>query len=298
MKSYFVETAKRHPVIVFALLTYAISWTLVLPLVLNGLGVTHLPLPPGWHALGALGPISAAFIVAKVTGGRTGVGALRRCMGHWQVSWFWWLVALGTPLLMLVLSVLLVGFISNQWPSFSSVLTSPSTLSFWLVSGVLTGAIYGFGEEPGWRGFALPRLQRRWNALVATLLVFVIWAIFHTPFFFYQYTLGLGTIIGFLTSLLAGAFWLTYLYNSTGGSVLITMCWHALFNVVSAIAQAADPSALAVVSMLAILLGIIALVVGRPARLSSLRAVGKPQSQPDSRERIPSPMKPASSIPR
>jgi membrane protease YdiL (CAAX protease family) len=274
MKTSVVVSTRRHPVIAYALLTYAISWTLVLPLVLNSLGLTHLPLPPGWHALAALGPIAAAFIMAKVTSGRKGVIALRRSMGRWQVGWFWWLVAVGSPLLMLALSVLLVGFVSGQWLDVSSVLTSPATFSFWLVSGVLTGVIYGFGEEPGWRGFALPRLEKRWNALIATLLVFVIWALYHTPFFFYQYSFSLGTMAGFLIGLLAGAFWLTYLYNSTGGSVLIAMCWHALFNVVSAIAQAADPSALAVISMLAILLGLVAVVVGRPTRLSSSPASG------------------------
>jgi membrane protease YdiL (CAAX protease family) len=127
-------------------------------------------------------------------------------------------------------------------------------------------------EEVGWRGFALPRLQKRWNALISTLLLFGIWAAFHIPFFLYRFPFGLGNLVGFLLGLCAGAIWLTYLYNSTGGSVLITMVWHSLFNVVNAIALIALPPAAAVMSVLAVLLGIAALVIGKPTRLSSARA--------------------------
>ncbi|HEV2460279.1 MAG TPA: hypothetical protein VGS80_18125 [Ktedonobacterales bacterium] len=67
-----------------------------------------------------------------------------------------------------------------------------------------------------------------------------------------------------------------YLYNSTGGSVLITMVWHALFNVANAIALVAAPTVAAVMSVLAILLGIAALVIGKPSRLSSARPTEAP----------------------
>ena len=74
--------ATRHPVVAYALLTYAITWILVLPLVLTGLGVTHLALPAGWHALGALGPLIAAFIVAAITQGRQGAAKGRSQAGQ------------------------------------------------------------------------------------------------------------------------------------------------------------------------------------------------------------------------
>jgi membrane protease YdiL (CAAX protease family) len=180
-------------------------------------------------------------------------------------------------MLMLGLGLALVGLWSHQWLDFRQVLASPSSASFWLVDGVLASVLYAVGEEPGWRGFALPRLQSRWNAWVSTLLLFGIWAVFHTPFFFYRYTFGLGSLIGFLIGLLAGTFWLTYLYNSTGGSVLITMVWHALFNLVNVIALvAAPPAVAAVMYVVAILLGIAALVIGKPSRLSSARLTEAP----------------------
>jgi uncharacterized protein len=179
---------------------------LVLPLVLNGLGVTHLALPAGWHALGALGPVTAALLVAGPTQGRPGVTSLLASMRRWRVGWVWWAVGLGSPVVILGLGVVLIGFWSNQWLDFSQVVASSSALTFWLIDGVLIGILYGVGEEPGWRGFALRRL---WNGLVSTLLLFVMWAVFHTPFFFYRSTFGPGSLVGFLIGLLAGAFWLT-----------------------------------------------------------------------------------------
>jgi membrane protease YdiL (CAAX protease family) len=272
MRSRLTAAAIRHPVAAYALLTYAITWILVLPLVLNGLGVTHLTLPTGWHAFGALGPLIAAFAIAGITQGRRGIATLLRSIGYWRVGWLWWAVGIGTPLLMLGLAIVFVGAWGQQWPDFSSLRASATATTFWLAEGVLTGILYGVCEEVGWRGFALPRLQRRWNALISTLLLFGIWAAFHIPFFLYRYTFGLGSLVGFLLGLFAGAVWLTYLYNSTRGSALITMVWHSLFNVASAIALVAVPPAAAVMSVLAVLLGIAALGIGKPIRLSSARA--------------------------
>ena len=82
MRSRLTAVTLRHPVVAYALLTYAITWILVLPLVLNGLGITHLTLPAGWHALGALGPLVAAFAIAGVTQGRPGTATLLRSIGR------------------------------------------------------------------------------------------------------------------------------------------------------------------------------------------------------------------------
>ena len=120
MRSRLTAAAIRHPVVAYALLTYAITWLLVLPLVLNGLGVTHLTLPAGWHALGALGPFIAAFAIAGITQGRQGTATLLRSIGRWRVGWLWWAVGIGTPLLMLGLAIVFVGVWGQQWPDFSS----------------------------------------------------------------------------------------------------------------------------------------------------------------------------------
>jgi membrane protease YdiL (CAAX protease family) len=102
--------------------------------------------------------------------------------------------------------------------------------TLWLVSN-------GWGEELGWRGFALPRLQRTHSALGSSFLLSLAWAGWHLPAFFYvpsYVTLGLWVLPGFLLGILAGAIVLTWLYNSSHGSVLAVVLWHASFNYVSA----------------------------------------------------------------
>ena len=95
----------------------------------------------------------------------------------------------------------------------------------------------GVGEELGWRGFALPRLQRTHSAITSTLLLAFCWAGWHLPAFFYvpsYMALGVRILPGFFLGLLAGAIVLTWLYNSSGGSVLAVVLWHASFNFVTA----------------------------------------------------------------
>ena len=93
------------------------------------------------------------------------------------------------------------------------------------------------GEETGWRGFALPRLQQRHSALNATLRLTIGWAVWHLPAFFYlpsYAAIGLAAIPGFFIGIGAGAIVLTWLYNSSGGRMLPAILWHASFNWVTA----------------------------------------------------------------
>jgi membrane protease YdiL (CAAX protease family) len=102
--------------------------------------------------------------------------------------------------------------------------------ALWLVTN-------GWGEELGWRGFALPRLQRTHSAMASSVMLSIAWAGWHLPAFFYvpsYVALGLGILPGFFLGILAGAIVLTWLYNSSHGSVLAVVLWHASFNFVSA----------------------------------------------------------------
>ena len=90
-----------------------------------------------------------------------------------------------------------------------------------------------FGEETGWRGFALPLLQRRHGALAAALLITPIWAVWHLPYFFtvatYRDFAPVGHV-GFVFGLACGSIVLTWRYNGTGGSILACAVWHGLYN--------------------------------------------------------------------
>ncbi len=95
---------------------------------------------------------------------------------------------------------------------------------YWLAS--LT--CYGFGEEVGWRGFLLPRLQDKRSVLTAPLIVGVIWAGWHLPFFAFSPGMtatGPGAVLGWGLSILSGSFLMAWLFNASRGSVLTVACF-------------------------------------------------------------------------
>jgi len=132
----------------------------------------------------------------------------------------------------------------------------------------LAGLLYGIGEEAGWRGFALLWLQSGRSALAATLILTVFWALWHTPFFFYRFEFGAVQVIAFFMGLLAGAIWLTCLYNATGGSILMVAAWHTTWNLVNQVAMVVSVEILSAMSVMVMILAIAVVVVFGPATLS------------------------------
>jgi membrane protease YdiL (CAAX protease family) len=129
----------------------------------------------------------------------------------------------------------------------------------------------GVGEEVGWRGFALPRLQRSHLALTSSVLLSIAWAGWHLPAFFYlpsYAAIGLRVLPGFFIGILAGAIVLTWLYNSSGGSVLAAILWHASFNFVTGSPNAAGLAA-AIASTLVIVWAIAVVWRYGPTTLTS-----------------------------
>lgn len=232
MGSSLVAWAKRHPVAAYFLLACAITSVLALPLVSDGLRLTHWRIPAGWHALGALGPITAAVIMTAVVGGREGLSRLAARMVRWRVGWWWALIAMLSPFAMFALTAVMLRLVGLPWPDLSLLGRQIGDIG-WLVGALFAAAVYGVGEEPGWRGFALPYLQRSRSPLPAALAVGSLWAVWHLPFFTYRYHLGGIDLVFFVLGILAGSIWLTYLYNATGGSVLMVMGWHTSWNVVN-----------------------------------------------------------------
>jgi membrane protease YdiL (CAAX protease family) len=128
----------------------------------------------------------------------------------------------------------------------------------------------GFGEEIGWRGFALPRLQQRHSALTATLILGSLWAFWHLPFLFYLpnfRAMGLVGFPGLALGILCGAIVLTWLYNGTNGSVLAASLWHGAFNFVTASAAGQGTVAM-IMSIVVMVWAILIVVVFKPASLS------------------------------
>jgi uncharacterized protein len=143
-------TVQRSPVLAYFVIAYLISWSFWLPLVASVQG--------WWHYAGAAGPVGAALIVAAVSEGRVVVQGLLRQFSPSRVRWPWLAFAILSPLALLALG-----------------------LGLTLLVHTLT---FGVGEETGWRGFVLPRLQERHSAMRATHLLAVGWGLWHLPTFF------------------------------------------------------------------------------------------------------------------
>jgi len=253
---------RRHPLAAYLAITYVITWALLLPLALAARGLIPLRLPPAWHALGALGPFVAAFLVTSALGGRPAVRAWLSGFCRWRMAPGWWVLAVGSPIILFAVSAVAVRLVGGEWPEFQRLLLPEYTNPAWLLDVLFVGTFaYAIGEEPGWRGFALPRLEAKHGPLVGTLLLVPVWALFHWPAFFYRptYQGGLPTIAGFLFGLLAGAIVLTFLYDGSGRSLLSVVLFHALINIAIQVAAIVSTPVVAVMNVL-IAVGAVAIV--------------------------------------
>ena len=224
----------RHPLLAYFVLAFACSWLITLPALLsqNGLALLPFAVPfAPFQTLGAFGPLLAAFVVTAAADGRAGINHLLRRIVRWRVGLGWYLLALGGYLLFDLLVGLIVpttgavGAFMEKWPLLFT-LYLPALLTSELLSPI--------GEETGWSGFALPRLQTKFGPWLGATILGVAWAAWHLPaFFVVDGGLGSFSPIGFvfvaLLAPLVRILW-TWVYNRTGGSILIAILLHAASN--------------------------------------------------------------------
>lgn len=263
------EPERGRGLLGYVLLAYGFSWAWLLPLAVTGQVVGQGEAWPT-HFPALLGPLLAAVIVAARTGT---LGRLLHSMVRVRVSPRWWAWALS-PLALLIIGLTAESIAGLQLPRSSDFAQVSGLSSAIGVIGVaaLVLLVNGFGEETGWRGFALPRLQQRFTPLTAMLVLAAIWAGWHLPMFLVVSNFrdfSVGTVIGWLLGLTAGSIVLGWLYNRSGGSVALVAVWHAGFNMVSA--TAAGTGLIAAVVTTAVMVQAIVLVA---AELRSQRRGG------------------------
>lgn len=225
----------RYPLISFYVLAYAISWLIWSPVLFtdvsgdNASGILTL-----CFFAGAFGPFLAAIIVTGLSEGKSQVRALLKKLVLWRIGWPWYLVAiLLLPLLTMLIAAAYFALPGKlPWSSYLS-----GTLSFTLiypVALVATLLIGGpLGEELGWRGYAVPHLQKHTNALTAGIVQGVLWACWHLPV---MGILAAGIPLGqyfplYIVEAVALSVLMTWLLNNSRGSVLLAMLLHSAFNV-------------------------------------------------------------------
>jgi membrane protease YdiL (CAAX protease family) len=265
--------------VAFFALAYALSWAWVIPL-----AVTHQVVDrgDGWptHYPSLLGPLLAAFAVTAWTMGPPGVRDLLARMGRWRVRLRWWLVAVS-PAAFGAIALLALASAGKELPAVGDFGRFSGTPAIGLAGVFLLITLVGsLGEETGWRGYALPQLQRRFSAFAATLVLAPLWALWHLPQFFVIATyrdFGPVEYVGMLLGLGCGAIVLTWLYNRSGGSVLLVVVWHGVYNFVGA-TQAAVGMVAAVVSTLVMLQALVLVALELRARRRGQPSVLGPAS--------------------
>lgn len=123
----------------------------------------------------------------------------------------------------------------------------------------------------GWRGFALPRLQKFSNALIASIILTVFWALWHWPLFFYRpgyVTMNAAGIFGWIFSLLTGSILLTWLFNSTKGSILICAIFHSTIDIAFT-ADFANTNTVNYMGILITVWGLLTILLFKPEKLAA-----------------------------
>jgi len=224
----------RNPLASYFVLTYAISWTIWAPIVASAQGWARWDVPYALYYFGSFGPMIAALIVTVLTEGRVGIRDLIRRIFKWRVEFRYYMFAILVPIGLFMLAYLINRVITGNWSDLS-LLGQPDYLPYMGPFGVLGlwFLTYGLGEETGWRGFALPHLQKDRTAASATLILALLWATWHLPAFFFRDTyveLGLLGFPVFAFMMIFSTMVFTWLYNSTRGSIFIVILFHAVFN--------------------------------------------------------------------
>lgn len=226
----------QRPLLSYIGLAYLWTWVTVLPLLLQKRGVLDLGLPDAWEAVGAFGPFVAAYLVIRRTGGSAGLAAFWHSLRNWRVGRGALALTLLSPVAFLLLAAVLVTVQGGSPPSLADLATGRlgnwhAVLDLVLVSAVLQS----LGEEPGWRGYHLPKLLERFRRLPATLLLFPVWWLWHLPFFLGRPEFGLAQFLGFGLGILSATIWLTFLWERSR-SILLAVLWHTVLNITRGIA--------------------------------------------------------------
>jgi uncharacterized protein len=223
---------KRHPIATFFVLAYAFSW---LPWVLGTLISASRPFV--LYPFASFGPLLAVLIVIPITQGRAGLRAWAASLLKWRAGWHWYPVAIGIPLTVALgaaalnvvfgapsLSLAQILGANGDAQGFSSMLGIGPVLSLGLVFFIrlINPSDGPLGEEPGWRGYALPSLQAKRSPLAAALMIGLLAAGWHLPIFLVGGASPFEILAPFCLGIVS-----SWVYNRTGGSLLLSLIFHA-----------------------------------------------------------------------
>ncbi|TFF85581.1 MAG: CPBP family intramembrane metalloprotease [Promethearchaeota archaeon] len=260
-KKTFIQ---KYAIIVYIIISYAITWSILFPLSLFYMEL-DFPIREIWHSFGAVGPAISAIIVLKIKRGNSGLKHLKK--SFLRRPSIKYLIFAAFPLIVFLITFSIESFVGtfsfNDFVIENRLFDFSSILLFLLVS-----ISYGFFEEIGWRGYLLPTFQKRFNALISTIILSLIWAFWHLPLFFYRYEdfqLAFFPLLTFCLLLFSGSIVFTFLYNQTKGSLLPVIILHITYDIVT---SHQTGIASIVISVIFVILDIIIIVKFRWKNLS------------------------------
>lgn len=259
---------RRRPWAFFGL-TFALSWAVWVPMMV--LKIDH-PI----YKLGTFGPVIVALLLTAICEGREGVRSLAQRLLVWRVSVFWYLFSFFSTAVVALIAIGLHVLLGGEAGAFNDpaqlYLVIPAFLYVLFTSVV--------GEEIGWRGYALPRLQARSSALGASITLGLIWGIWHLPLFwmagnFHQHI----PVSLFLLQTTGFSVLYTWMWNNTRGSLLMPHLFHAASNTTLGVLPILPTAAYPATRPLWLGVGLLWLMVGTvvvygPRRLSREEAGG------------------------
>lgn len=222
---------KRNLLPIFFILTFTLTWAMWVPATLTKLNGGASILGPD-NPVGQFGrwvPGIAAIILTAIIAGKQGVGALFRPLKIWRVNIGWYLFALLYQPFLFLFAKWIDGLLGNTY-EVTSPLSSVNIDApiIFVIMGVIISAIPGaFMEELGWRGFALPKLQGKNTALIASIILGLIWGVWHIPSMVFFGETNALSIIWAVVNFIPATILFTWLYNNTQGSLLLVTLFHA-----------------------------------------------------------------------
>jgi len=263
---------KRYSLVIGVVLMFVLTW----PIDLANSGIVPIQFPFIVYLFLGWGFIIASVIMTGLTLGKDGVVALLKRYVQWRVGWKWYLAAFLLAPSLIVLAVYINAALVGVPPDFSTVMAhkifgESAYLPLFILPFFLVDLISN-GEEIGWRGYVLPRLQAKYSALTSTLILGAIWGFWHLP----KYLSHWNTVsfAWFMVHTMAYAVMLTWLYNNTKGSLLLVAISHASSNTAGVFMPRANTvssenmGAFIIFVLLQVITAVIIILVTGPERFS------------------------------
>ncbi|WP_207649976.1 CPBP family intramembrane glutamic endopeptidase [Clostridium cavendishii] len=214
-------------------MTFLFTW------IFWGIAFTSISLNGPFRILGSFMPSVMAIIFTSYYDGFIGIKKLLRKLSIWRVNPFFVVfIFLYTSITIYIPSFIcsIIGvdykiYINDHISSFQ--LNSPSTILICFFAIIIFGG--PLGEELGWRGFVLPKLQQKVNPLISSIIIGIIWTSWHIPMFYFHVPGYDISFISYLLETIYLAIIFTWVYNNTKGSLLIIILYHSIDNFIMAI---------------------------------------------------------------